>query len=132
MDYNLAALKLLCVQLKDATEDTKNAMELHGIAFQRAWLQGILVHVFDDGERLLLDDGTGVIELSLRPELRHRTWKIGMYVMTVGRYTLRKNEPPMIQVHKMVDLSDSHDREAMWYLEVMEAYNLFYRRLMEG
>lgn len=32
----------------------------------------------------------------------------------------------------MVDLSDSHDREAMWYLEVMEAYNLFYRRLMEG
>lgn len=40
MDYNLAALKLLCVQLKDAQEtSSENAMELHNIIFQRAWLQ---------------------------------------------------------------------------------------------
>ncbi|CAB4282898.1 unnamed protein product [Prunus armeniaca] len=78
MDYNLAALKLLCVQLKDAQEtSSENAMELHNIIFQRAWLQGILVHVSADGECLYLDDGTGVIELSLRPEFRGRPWNIG-------------------------------------------------------
>ncbi|BBN67779.1 hypothetical protein Prudu_181S000700 [Prunus dulcis] len=38
----------------------------------------------------------------------------------------------MIQVHKMVDLSASPDREAMWYLEVLEAYKMFYQPLMEG
>ncbi|KAI5322534.1 PREDICTED: recQ-mediated [Prunus dulcis] len=133
MDYNLAALKLLCVQLKDAQEtSSENAMELHNIIFQRAWLQGILVQVPADGECLYLDDGTGVIELSLRPEFRGRPWNIGMYVMVVGRYMVRTDEPPMIQVHKMVDLSASPDREAMWYLEVLEAYKMFYQPLMEG
>ncbi|KAK6926675.1 RecQ-mediated genome instability protein 2 [Dillenia turbinata] len=29
-------------------------------------------------------------------------------------------------VHKMVDLSAFPDREAMWYLEVIEAHQLFY------
>lgn len=32
----------------------------------------------------------------------------------------------------MVDLSASPDREAMWYLEVLEAHKMFYRPLMEG
>ena len=36
------------------------------------------------------------------------------------------------QIHKMVDLSASPDREAMWYLEVLEAYKLFYQRLIDG
>lgn len=35
------------------------------------------------------------------------------------------------QVHKIVDLSSSPDREAMWYLEVIEAYKLFYQPLVE-
>lgn len=40
MDYGLAALKLLCVQLKDARETpSQNALTLGGILFQRAWLQ---------------------------------------------------------------------------------------------
>jgi RecQ-mediated genome instability protein 2 len=40
MDYSLAALKLLCAQLKDATETaSQNSMTLGGILFQRAWLQ---------------------------------------------------------------------------------------------
>lgn len=30
------------------------------------------------------------------------------------------------QVHKIVDLSSCPDREAMWHLEVIEAYKLFY------
>ena len=31
----------------------------------------------------------------------------------------------------MVDLSGFPDREAMWYLEVMEAYKLFYQPLID-
>ncbi|XP_012076166.2 uncharacterized protein LOC105637336 [Jatropha curcas] len=131
MDYRLAALKLLRVQLKDARETpSQNALTLGGILFQRAWLQGILVS--DDGEgRLLLDDGTGVIQLSLSGEFRQRRWDIGMYVMVVGGYFVGTGETPMIKVHKIVDLSPFPDREAMWYLEVMEAYKLFYQPLIE-
>ncbi|KAB5561566.1 RECQ-MEDIATED GENOME INSTABILITY PROTEIN 2 RMI2 [Salix viminalis] len=131
MDYSLAALKLLCVQLKDASETpSQNALTLGGILFQRAWLQGILVS--NDGEgRLLLDDGTGVIELCLSADFRLRHWDLGIYVMVIGGYFVRPGETPMVKVHKMVDLSAYPDREAMWYLEVMEAYKLFYQPLIE-
>ncbi|KAJ9188748.1 hypothetical protein P3X46_000115 [Hevea brasiliensis] len=131
MDYSLAALKLLCVQLTDARETpSQNALTLGGILFQRAWLQGILVSKDGDG-RLLLDDGTGVIQLSLSGDFRLRRWDIGMYVMVIGGYFVGTGESPMIKVHKIVDLSPFPDREAMWYLEVMEAYKLFYQPLIE-
>ncbi|KAG6486019.1 hypothetical protein ZIOFF_054589 [Zingiber officinale] len=32
----------------------------------------------------------------------------------------------ILQVHKIVDLSEQPDREAMWNLEVIEAHKLFY------
>ncbi|WCJ41686.1 hypothetical protein M5689_022536 [Euphorbia peplus] len=131
MDYSLAALKLMCIQLKDAAQTpSQNAFNLGGILFQRAWIQGIIVAKDHDGD-LTLDDGTGVIHLSLADVFRLRHWDLGMYVMVVGGYTVRTGEPPMIKVHKMVDLSASPDREAMWYLEVMEAYKLFYQPLIE-
>ncbi|KAG6629720.1 recQ-mediated genome instability protein 2 isoform X2 [Carya illinoinensis] len=137
MDYRLAALKLLCAQLKDAKEvASQNAMSLGNILFQRAWLQGVLVSASDEndhvGAPLLLDDGTGVVQLALSSaDFRLRPWKTGMYVMVVGGYMARAAEPPTIKVHKIVDLSQFPDREAMWYLEVMEAYKLFYRPLIE-
>ncbi|KAG2670865.1 hypothetical protein I3760_14G107200 [Carya illinoinensis] len=137
MDYRLAALKLLCAQLKDAKEvASQNAMSLGNILFQRAWLQGVLVSASDEndhvGAPLLLDDGTGVVQLALSSaDFSLRPWKTGMYVMVVGGYMARAVEPPTIKVHKIVDLSQFPDREAMWYLEVMEAYKLFYRPLIE-
>ncbi|KAK6272225.1 PREDICTED: uncharacterized protein LOC18590426 [Theobroma cacao] len=131
MDYSLAALKLLCGQLKDARETpSQNALTLGGILFQRAWLQGILISN-DDDDRLLLDDGTGIVELSLSGDFRQRQWKKGMYVMVVGGYFVRTGDLPVIKVHKIVDLSQFPDREAMWYLEVLEAYKLFYQPLIE-
>lgn len=42
-----------------------------------------------------------------------------------------RNYRNLYQVHKIVDLSAIPDREAMWYLEVMEAYKLFYGPLIE-
>ncbi|XVF19801.1 hypothetical protein REPUB_Repub11eG0142300 [Reevesia pubescens] len=131
MDYSLAALKLLCVQLKDARETpSQNALTLGGILFQRTWLQGVLVSN-DDDDHLLLDDGTGIVELSLSDDFRQRQWKKGMYVMVVGGYFVRTVDLPVIKVHKIVDLSQFPDREAMWYLEVFEAYKLFYQPLIE-
>ncbi|KAI3990387.1 hypothetical protein MKX01_021322 [Papaver californicum] len=50
--------------------------------------------------------------------------------MTFGEIQLSNEfllrESPLIRVHKMVDLSGSPDRGSMWYLEVNEAYKLFY------
>lgn len=42
MDYNLAALKVFCCQLKEArraSSSTPPAMTIFGILFQRAWVQ---------------------------------------------------------------------------------------------
>lgn len=89
MNYSLAALKLLRVQLKDASETpSQNALTLGGFLFQRAWVQGILVSNDGDG-RLLLDDGTGAIELCLSRDFCLRHWDLGMYVMVVGGYLVR-------------------------------------------
>ena len=60
--------------------------------------QGVLVSTSDEGAPLLLDDGTGVIHLSLSGDFRLRPWKTGMYVMVVGGYIASLGEPPMIKV----------------------------------
>ncbi|MED6155464.1 hypothetical protein PIB30_005668 [Stylosanthes scabra] len=130
MDYSVAALKVVCSQLKHAREvpnHSQSSYTLGGILFQRLWLQGVLV----SATPLVLDDGTGLIELSLGREFRLRPWQPGMYVMVVGYYVFRAGDIPMLKVHKIVDLSSWPDREAMWYLEVMEAYKLFYQPLVE-
>ncbi|KAL8525301.1 hypothetical protein ACS0TY_014797 [Phlomoides rotata] len=101
LDYNLAALKLLCVQLKSATlAPSQNAFALGAILFQRAWLQGVLISVPSsdaDADPFLLDDGTGVIQLNLNAEFLSRRWEAGMYVMVVGGYVVRPDDLPMIK-----------------------------------
>ena len=84
MDYSLAALKVMCGQLRKAKETaSQNAFTLGGVLFQRAWLQGVLVSVSDDAQgRFVLDDGTGVIHLSLSGDFLHRNWKIGALFAT--------------------------------------------------
>lgn len=124
MDFKLAALKLTSGQMKDVLT-SRSGMTFGGTLFQRAWVQGTLVAEIKKGY-FYLDDGTGIIELQLSNEHLLRNWKIGMYVMVVGLLVMRTGESPLIRVHKMVDLSGSPDREAMWYLEVIEAYKLFY------
>ncbi|XP_022152886.1 uncharacterized protein LOC111020510 isoform X2 [Momordica charantia] len=97
MDYSLAALKVLCAQLTGARPTpSQHAATLGGILFQRAWLQGILVSVDKHNARLVLDDGTGTVELSLSRDFRLRPWNLGMYVMVVGAFVIRPNEPPII------------------------------------
>ncbi|CAN1339067.1 hypothetical protein LINPERPRIM_LOCUS38313 [Linum perenne] len=132
MDYSLAALKLLCFQLNGARQSPKpKVLTLGAILFQRVWLQGFIVSDCGDN-RLLLDDGTGVIEILVTGEFRRRKWDVGLYVMVIGGYALPTDKaPPFIKVHKMVDLSPFPDREAMWFLEVLEAYKLFYQPLIE-
>ncbi|XP_068646695.1 uncharacterized protein [Aristolochia californica] len=128
MDYSLAALKLLCLQLKSARERPSSSppsLTLGSIVFQRVWLQGVLVSASEQN-RFLLDDGSDVIELFLPNDFKHKEWKVGMYVMVVGACVIRPADPPVIKVHKIVDLSPFADREAMWYLEVIEAHKMFY------
>ncbi|KAD3337153.1 hypothetical protein R6Q59_027817 [Mikania micrantha] len=136
MDYSLAALKLLCIQLKAArpTHDSSQSSLSYGpILFQRAWLQGVIISLPStsggDG-RFLVDDGTGVIELIASRDVLNSVWKLGSYVMVVGGCVIRDGDLPIIKVHKIVDLSAFPHREAMWYLEVLEAYKLFYLPLI--
>jgi hypothetical protein len=57
-------------------------------------------------------------------------YSVGMYVMVLGSYSGKESLPranrPVIKVHKLVDLSAQPDRESMWYMEVVEAFNFFY------
>ncbi|CAO2814612.1 unnamed protein product [Amaranthus hypochondriacus] len=142
MDYKLGALKLMCQQLKEAIQTpSQTSYTFKGVLFQRVWLQGILISVPDlnheedeDGDdfrsRYLLDDGTGLVELLLTPDFQQQnTWSIGMYVMVVGAYA--DAEIPLIKVHKIVDLSAHPNREAMWYLEIIEACRMFYQLTVE-
>ncbi|KAL5709673.1 hypothetical protein ACHQM5_020333 [Ranunculus cassubicifolius] len=100
MNYELAALKLLSSQLTKASPDpSASSFSLSGILFQRAWLQGILVSGSSQDGNFLLDDGTGVIQLSLSSDFLHRNWNIGMYVMVVGVYI--SGEPPTIKVYQL-------------------------------
>ncbi|CAN8294995.1 unnamed protein product [Cochlearia groenlandica] len=133
MDYSLAAVKILLSQLREAKPTpSQNATSLGGVLFQRAWLQGVLVSDSDiSGDRMVLDDGTGLIELGLASDFALRQWKLGMYLMVVGAYVIRTGDIPLLKVHKMVDLSGSPDRESMWYLEVMDAYRRFYEPLIQ-
>ncbi|KAL7615783.1 uncharacterized protein LOC111886114 [Lactuca sativa] len=137
MDYSLAALKLLCVQLKAAratNDSSQSSISLGPILFQRAWLQGVVISLpstTGGNGRFLVDDGTGVVELSLSRDFLNRDWKLGAYVMVVGGCSIRQDDLPLIKVHKIVDLSGFPHREAMWYLEVLEAYKLFYHPLIQ-
>ncbi|KAK1373527.1 RecQ-mediated genome instability protein 2 [Heracleum sosnowskyi] len=133
MDYSLAALKVLCIQLKAARQaDSQSGASLNGILFQRAWVQGVLVtSPTDDADgRFILDDGTGLIQLAMIGEFSKRKFESGMYLMVVGGFYVRQGDVPLIKVHKAVDLSAFPDREVMWYLEVLEAYKLFYQPIM--
>ncbi|XP_074319068.1 uncharacterized protein LOC141655995 [Silene latifolia] len=143
MDFKLAALKLTVAQLKEAIPHHSPASSFTlgngGVLFQRAWLQGLLVsndinNATNSPPRFLLDDGTGIVELvSINNQFSQANWQNGMYVMVVGTYVDRsdKHELPLIRIHKLVDLSAFPDREAMWYLEVIEAYRMFYVPFIE-
>lgn len=62
-------------------------------------MQGILVSVSNNGTLMLLDDGTGIIELSIDNACDFlRKWEVGMYVMVVGKYLFGKDDPPSIKV----------------------------------
>lgn len=78
MDYTLAALKVVCTQLKDARQAaSRKALTLGGILFQRVWSQGILVSKHSH-DTLILDDGTGLFRLNLTGEFLHRPWDLGI------------------------------------------------------
>ncbi|GLJ44311.1 hypothetical protein SUGI_0927420 [Cryptomeria japonica] len=135
MDYNIGAIKVFARQLKNArpispsTSITGPAMTLGTLLFQRVWLQGMLVACRENG-CFVLDDGSSIIEIFLPKDFLQQQWKIGMYVMVIGAYSVGGSGSPVIKGHKIVDLSNFPDREAMWHLEVIEAYEMFYKSSM--
>ncbi|KAF9688493.1 hypothetical protein SADUNF_Sadunf02G0202700 [Salix dunnii] len=90
MDYSLAALKVPCVQLKDAT------LTLGIILFQRAWLQGILV---SSSMTKLVSSSFDFLATSTALFFLGVFLKFtGIYVMVVGRYFVCPCEKAFAQV----------------------------------
>eukprot|EP00128_Syssomonas_multiformis_P001458 Colp12_sorted_trinity150504_noHs@22788 len=94
--------------------------------FNFLWLQGTVVETADNGDSLVIDDGTGLSEVDLR-KLKQAGLRFdnlcpaGQYVMVAGKLT--QLEPkPLIAATKFVDLSDNPERETLWNLEVVDAH----------
>eukprot|EP00850_Spirogloea_muscicola_P023657 SM000375S13736 [mRNA] locus=s375:12115:12552:- [translate_table: standard] len=143
MDYGLLAPKLLAGQLAAAEAarrpDGSAVHSLGGLRFQRVWLQGMLVPSGRADGALLLDDGSGLVALAMAGSARAGL-RVGMYVLVLGALFPSievggdgggrgGNAVPLVKVHKLVDLSATPDREAIWALEVIEAHQLFYQAL---
>lgn len=47
---------------------------------------------------MVLDDGTGLVELGLSSDFSLRQWKSGMYMMVVGVYHIRTGDIPLLKV----------------------------------
>ncbi|KAH7352877.1 hypothetical protein KP509_19G068500 [Ceratopteris richardii] len=122
MDFNLPALKLFIRELKMASPpapsissagSTPSVMALGNLHFQRAWLQGVLVPGCEHEGNLLLDDGSGVIELYFSKESQTHQWKAGMYVLIVGAYTVK--DGTSVLKHLSADADHQGD---IWYSRV--------------
>eukprot|EP00243_Klebsormidium_subtile_P014094 TRINITY_DN9791_c0_g1_i1.p1 TRINITY_DN9791_c0_g1~~TRINITY_DN9791_c0_g1_i1.p1 ORF type:complete len:145 (-),score=33.94 TRINITY_DN9791_c0_g1_i1:282-716(-) len=136
MDYTLPAPKFFVNQLAE-TEVVQQAgaddddggskwtrYRARGVAFQRVWLQGVLLASDEDLEEKFgaLDDGTGVIELDMSKMGNVHTLRPGAYILVIGPLTTDKDDGGhYVKVHKLVDLTSEPNRESIWFLEVIEA-----------
>ena len=112
--------------------------------FQKAWVQGVVVRASDDRSRLLLDDGTGPpVEVLVPPACvthAHRstdrrevnaleTTRPGSYVACAGTLVPATGSgwsraTRAVEADRLRDLSDEPAREAMWNVEVIEAFKV--------
>jgi len=92
----------------------------------QVWVQGIVVLVSADGNDLLLDDGTAVIQAAgvtkiVKDLFIHK----GMYVMVAGQLKSVASpdeiQLPSIRILKIADLSNNPHSEALWMMEVIDA-----------
>jgi len=92
----------------------------------QVWVQGIVVLVSADGNDLLLDDGTAVIQATgvtkiVKDLFIHK----GMYVMVAGQLksvgSPDEIQLPSIRILKIADLSNNPHSEALWMMEVIDA-----------
>ncbi|KAG6541783.1 hypothetical protein Mapa_016796 [Marchantia paleacea] len=82
MDMTLRAPKMLIAELQAAVHDGDFAM-LGQMKFQRVWLQGVVVSPLEHGT-MVLDDGSGVIDLFLKKDHQALSWHPGMYILVTG------------------------------------------------
>ncbi|XLR15770.1 hypothetical protein S83_043708, partial [Arachis hypogaea] len=78
---------------REVPNHSQSSYTLGGILFERVWLQDVLV----SNTPLVLDDSTGVIELSLGRDFLHCHWQLEMYVMVVGDYVVGTRNISMVK-----------------------------------
>eukprot|EP00245_Coleochaete_scutata_P011783 TRINITY_DN4447_c0_g1_i1.p1 TRINITY_DN4447_c0_g1~~TRINITY_DN4447_c0_g1_i1.p1 ORF type:complete len:140 (-),score=24.08 TRINITY_DN4447_c0_g1_i1:297-716(-) len=134
IDYSLFAPKLFVSEiLRTRIQVREKKAPVHALGrliFQRVWLQGTIVATSQPG-RVVLDDGSGTVELDVSKQEHPQSWMPGMYIMVVGLLTHHRNASEKhVKAHKIVDLSSAPDREPLWTLEVIEAHQKFYNTLI--
>ncbi|XP_067678926.1 recQ-mediated genome instability protein 2-like [Haliotis asinina] len=89
--------------------------------FGCVWVQGLVVQKTENGDEIVLDDGTGTVRIvgcDKVPPACPRV-KPGQYVMVIGVMTAGGPEPTVRGI-KIQDLSGCMIAESMWMLEVID------------
>eukprot|EP01097_Dermamoeba_algensis_P003762 TRINITY_DN2570_c0_g1_i1.p1 TRINITY_DN2570_c0_g1~~TRINITY_DN2570_c0_g1_i1.p1 ORF type:complete len:123 (+),score=24.28 TRINITY_DN2570_c0_g1_i1:60-428(+) len=115
--------KLFISQLLQSERQADGQHKFASMVFDKVWLQGVAIEV--DDENVVLDDSTGLLRVGTKRLLESHPLRAplqpGKYLMLIGAY---KNNS--FVVHKLVDLETQPDREAMWFMEVIDLSRKFY------
>lgn len=89
--------------------------------FSIVTVQGVVIEILDNGDSLLLDDGTAVVKIRgcLKVPFQTSKPKKGNYVMVVGQLQ-RTGEFPQLRVVKLQNLSHNVAMATIWPLEVID------------
>ena len=129
------AVKLSVSAATCAPAGAEGSFQHCGVAFSRVWLQGVVVAATESSafSLLVLDDGSGVMQLRFAKEARGRLNLLvgerpllGLHLLVVGKLS-GSGGLRCLRVHKVDDLSAQPDRETLWNLELVELWRDTYR-----
>lgn len=99
---------------------------IRGVDCSRLWIQGVVVETAADGQQCVVDDGTGVVRIELKVFLKNSPPGVdarpqpGDYVMAIGPLQRAEPNARALLAHQMMKLDAKMQREATWFLEVVE------------
>ncbi|XP_045157573.1 recQ-mediated genome instability protein 2-like [Mercenaria mercenaria] len=91
------------------------------VMFSMVTVQGVVIEIMDNGDSLLLDDGTAVAQVRGCNKIPFQTSKPvkGHYIMVVGQL-LKTGQCPLLRAIKLQNLSHNVAMATIWPLEVID------------
>ncbi|KAK3918999.1 RecQ-mediated genome instability protein 2 [Frankliniella fusca] len=96
------------------------------IQFNQIWLQGWVKNCENDGENILVSDGTGEVKVTKCSRSPGYNWiKQGSYCGILASVKFPSQLPPEVEALKFMHISEKTcEAERMWPLEVEELMNV--------